>query len=124
MQKSKTNIVPYLIFGIITFVYGLGIFYLLPLSMLSLKVSLILQVFFFILIGLLVGLTLLAINLQRFLEIILTHVLLFWERQSMKLMILNNLKAHSLRNKLTSSIFSMTLAFNIFIMVQFNLIML
>jgi hypothetical protein len=80
MQKSKTNIVPYLIFGIITFVYGLGIFYLLPLSMLSLKVSLILQIFFFILIGLLVGLTLLAINLQRFLEIILTHVLLFWER--------------------------------------------
>jgi hypothetical protein len=80
MQKSKTNIVPYLIFGIITFVYGLGIFYLLPLSMLSLKVSLILQIFFFILIGLLVGLTLLAINLQRFLEIILTHVFLFWER--------------------------------------------
>jgi hypothetical protein len=62
MQKSKSNIVPYLIFGIITFLYGFGIYYLLPLSLLSLKLSLILQVFFFILMGLLLGLTLLASN--------------------------------------------------------------
>jgi hypothetical protein len=42
----------------------------------------------------------------------------------MKILVLNNLKTHSMRNKLTSAIFSMSLAFNIFIMVQFRLIML
>lgn len=57
-------------------------------------------------------------------ETLITHVMLAFEHQSMKRMILNNLKAHSLRNKLTSTIFSMALAFNIFIMVQFRLIML
>jgi hypothetical protein len=124
MARNKVNIVPYMIFGIITFLYGFSIYYLLPYSLVSLKLSLILEVFFFILMGLLLGLTLLAINLQRLLETLITHVLLIAERMSMKMMILNNLKAHSMRNKLTSTIFSMALAFNIFIMVQFRLIIL
>jgi hypothetical protein len=40
----------------------------------------------------------------------------------MKKMVQSNLRTHQMRNKLTSAIFSMTLAFNIFIMVQFRLI--
>jgi hypothetical protein len=117
MKKSKANVVPYIIFGMITFVYGFSIFYTMPLSLLSMKISLLLGIFLFILIGLLVGLTLMAMNLQRFVEIALTYGALFWEKQSMRLLVLNNLKTHSLRNKLTSAIFSMSLAFNIFIMV-------
>lgn len=62
MAKNKMNIVPYLIFGIITFLYGFSIYYLLPYSLLTLKLGLILEVFFFILMGLLLGLVLLAIN--------------------------------------------------------------
>ena len=62
MAKNKMNIIPYLIFGTITFLYGFAIYYLLPYSLLTLKIGLILQVFFFILIGLLLGLVLLAIN--------------------------------------------------------------
>jgi hypothetical protein len=95
-----------------------------PLSLLSMKLSLLLGIFLFILIGLLMGLTLMAMNLQRFIEIGLTYMSLFWEKESMKILVLNNLKTHSMRNKLTSAIFSMSLAFNIFIMVQFRLIML
>jgi hypothetical protein len=95
-----------------------------PLSLLSMKLSLLLGIFLFILIGLLMGLTLMAMNLQRFIEIGLTYLSLFWEKESMKILVLNNLKTHSMRNKLTSAIFSMSLAFNIFIMVQFRLIML
>jgi hypothetical protein len=117
MKKSKANVVPYIIFGMITFIYGFSIFYTMPLSLLSMKISLLLGIFLFILIGLLVGLTLMAMNLQRFVEIALTYGALFWEKQSMRLLVLNNLKTHSLRNKLTSAIFSMSLAFNIFIMV-------
>ena len=62
MKKSDANVVPYLIFGVITFLYGFAIYYLLPLALLSMKISLILNVFFFILLGLLLGLTLLALN--------------------------------------------------------------
>ena len=122
MKKSGMNRIPYIIFGLITFIYGLGMFYVLPLSLLSMKISLILGVFLFILMGLIFGLTLLAMNLQRLVEIALTYILLFWEQPSMKRMVLNNLSTHQMRNKLTSAIFSMTLAFNIFIMVQFRLI--
>jgi hypothetical protein len=97
-------------------------FYVLPLSLLSMKISLILGVFLFILMGLILGLTLLAMNMQRLVEMALTYTLLIWEKTSMLRMVLNNLKTHQMRNKLTSAIFSMTLAFNIFIMVQFRLI--
>ena len=117
MKKSKVNVVPYIFFGLITILYGFVIFYTLPLSFLSMKLSLILGIFLFILIGLLIGLTLMAMNLQRILEIGLTYLLFFWEKQSMRLLVLYNLKTHSLRNKFTSAIFSMSLAFNIFIMV-------
>lgn len=54
---------------------------------------------------------------------LITYIVFFWEKTSMKLLVLNNLKAHSMRNKLTTAIFSITLAFNIFNMVQFKLIL-
>ena len=77
----------------------------------------ILKVFFLILLGMLFGLTLFASNLQRYLEVILTYILFCWEKESMRRMILNNLKAHQMRNKLTALIFSMALGFLIFLMV-------
>ena len=43
--------------------------------MLSFNYSLILQILFAILIGMIIGLALLAFNLQRFLEIALTYVM-------------------------------------------------
>jgi len=55
--------VPPLIFGLITFLYGFAIYYLLPLALLSLDLGLTLEVFFFILIGLLLGISILAINI-------------------------------------------------------------
>lgn len=94
MKKSGVNRVPYIIFGLITFLYGLGMFYVLPLSLLSMKISLILGVFLFILMGLILGLTLLAMNLQRLVEIALTYIIFFWEKPSMLKMVLNNLRTH------------------------------
>jgi len=61
--------------------------------------------------------------LQRLVEVALTYFFFWWEKPSMLMMVLSNLRTHQLRNKLTSTIFSMTLAFNIFIMVQFRLIL-
>ena len=101
--------------------YGLGIYYFLPLALLSFNFALILQIFFAILLGMLFGLSLLAFNLQRFVELILVYVLLFWERKSMRQMIFKNLAAHKLRNKMTSIIFSIAIGFIIFLVVIYNL---
>lgn len=53
----------YIVFGLTGIIYGLGIYYFLPLAMLSFNFALILQIFFAILIGMLYGLSLLAFNL-------------------------------------------------------------
>jgi hypothetical protein len=89
--------------------------------MLSMNFKLILRIFFMILLGMLFGLTLLSFNLQRLFEVVLTYVLLFFEKQSMRLLVLKNLTAHKLRNKMTSIIFSLALGFIVFLIVSYNL---
>ena len=63
MKPNEAKVIPYVIFGVITTLYGFGIYYLLPLSMLSSNLGMMLQVFFMILLGYLFGLVLLAVNL-------------------------------------------------------------
>lgn len=111
----------YIVFGVIGVTYGLGIYYFLPLAMLSFNFALILEIFFAILLGMLYGLSLLAFNLQRFVEILLTYIFLFWEKSSMRQMIFKNLTAHKLRNKMTSIIFSISIGFVIFLVVIYKL---
>lgn len=111
----------YIVFGLVAVSYGLCIYYFLPLAMLSFNFALILQIFFAILVGMLFGLSLLAFNLQRFLEIVLTYVFLFWEKSSMRQMVTKNLTAHKMRNKMTSIIYSIALGFVIFLVVVYNL---
>jgi hypothetical protein len=53
----------YVIFGMISVLYGLGVYYLLPSALLNGNFSLILIVFFAILLAMIFGLTLLAFNL-------------------------------------------------------------
>jgi hypothetical protein len=54
-------------------------------------------------------------------ETIVMSVFLFWERPAMKKLIANNLKSHAIKNKLTSTVFSMAIGFLIFLMVQYRL---
>ncbi|CDW84878.1 family protein [Stylonychia lemnae] len=122
LKKEDQQSVTYqVIFGMIAVVYGLSIFYYLPISILELDFKMILSIFFFILVGMLLGLTLLAFNLQRVLEIILVNVMLIYEKKSFRQMVLKNLLAHKIRNKMTSLIFSLALGFIIFLIVSYNL---
>jgi uncharacterized protein YacL len=91
LDPKKSNNGSYIIFGTVSIVYGLSIYYFLPLSLLSFNFSMILNIFFFILISMLFGLSMLAFNVQRFLEIILTYVFLICEKDSMRMMVLKNL---------------------------------
>jgi hypothetical protein len=121
LDENQQSMSSYIVFGVVAVIYGLSIYYFLPLAMLSFNFGLVLKIFFFILVGMLFGLSLLAFNLQRFLEIVLVYVFFFWEKESMKGMIFKNLQAHKLRNKMTSIIYSLALGFIIFLIVSYNL---
>ena len=62
-NDGSTNVGPYLLFGGITVIAGMSIFYFLPVAVLSFNIGLVLQIFFLILLGLIFGLTLIALNL-------------------------------------------------------------
>ena len=79
-------------------VYGASVYYFLPKAMLELKLNLMLQIFFLILLGMLFGLTVLASNLQGLLGKCLQSMLLFWEKPSMRNLLEKNIIAHRSRN--------------------------
>jgi len=68
------------------------------------------------------GLALIAFNVQRSLELFLVYTLLFFEKQSMKLLIRKNLSAHREANMLTAIIYSLTLGAVIYVVVAANLL--
>lgn len=117
-ENSMSNKLPYLLTGFIGSAYGIMIFFVLPLSVLSFNLGLLFEIFFLILVGMIFGLTLISINLQRMIEILVVYVLLFFEKKSMKMLILKNLSAHRATNKMTSIIYSLTLGCIIFIIVS------
>jgi hypothetical protein len=102
---------------------GITIYYLLPLSVLTFNLGLLFGIFFLILIGMIFGLALISLNLQRIFELIVVYTILIYEKSSMKLLILKNLSAHRENNKLTTLIYSLTLGSIIFIVVSANLIL-
>jgi len=112
---------PYIIFGLVTVLYGISVYYFLPLSLISLNFTLLLTIFFMILIGMFVGLVLLALNIQRLLEILMVYIFLFYEKTSTRILVLKNLVAHKQRNKMTVAIYAMSIGFLIMIIVAYNL---
>ena len=67
------------------------VYYFLPKAMLEMKMSMMLQIFFLILFGMLFGLTVLASNLQGLLGKVLQRLLLFWEKDSMRILLAKNI---------------------------------
>lgn len=72
LESGGRNIRSLLTFGIFASSYGLGVYYLLPYSLLSFNLYLVVRIFVFILFGMMFALTLIAINSQRMLEIAFT----------------------------------------------------
>ena len=80
-----------------------------------------LNMFFLILTGFILGLTLLANNLQGMLELLLAKIFFFWEVRGMRILLGKNLAMHKQRNKLTSIIYALTLGCIIFLLVAADL---
>jgi len=101
--------------------YGIAIFVFLPVALLQFNLGLLLSIFFFILLGMIFGLSLLATNIQPVFEVFAVKILLFWEKTSMKQLILKNLISHRVSNKQTSIIYSLTVGSVIFLFVALSL---
>ena len=123
IEGRSTRMVPFILFGALCVIAGITVYIVLPMALLAENASIILQVFFLILIGMILGLALLAANLRSFVEIIVSYCLLFWEKKSMRSLVKKNLIAHKRTNKLTSIIYALTLGCVIFLCVALNLVL-
>ena len=106
------------LFGFAITLYGVTIYYLLPLALLSMNLTMVSQIIIFILVGLLFALTLLAFNIQYMVERICTQLFLFFEIDSIRAMVIKNLSAHRRRNQMTGLIYSLSLGFLIFLSIS------
>ena len=123
VEDKNIKVVPYIVFGLMCTLVGVTIYVVLPAALLAENTSLILQIFFAILIGMIAGLTLLAANLRGPLETLCVYLLFFWERKSMRSLLRKNLMAHKSTNKLTSVIYALTLGCVLFLCVSLNLVL-
>lgn len=106
------------VFGLAITIYGVTIYYLLPLALLSMNLTLVSQIIIFILVGLLFALTVFAFNIQCHVERVCTSLFLFFEVRSIRAMVVKNLSAHRRRNQMTSLIYSLSLGFLIFLSIS------
>ena len=111
-QKDVTNLI---LFGLIALSYGFGVYYLLPLSLVSFNFSLASSIFLGILFGMIFALGLLSINILPYLNLFICKILLFIEYKSTRLLVVKNLIAHKERNQMTSLMIALTLGFVIFL---------
>lgn len=103
-----------LLFGIISSGFGLMIYYLLPKGLINQNVGLLLSVFFTILIGLLFGLILLSYSVQYVFEKLIAYLTLFWINKTDFILTLKNMSAHRFKNRRSSLLYSLSVAFIIF----------
>ena len=78
-------------FALVCALFGISIYYFLPLALISFNLALLINIFFWILIGLLVGFILLALNIQYLLERLIVHVFFWWTGSAMRTLIIKNL---------------------------------
>lgn len=123
ITDKNVKVLPYITFGLIFVGIGSIIYVVLPKALLAENASLILQIFFAILVSMILGLTLLTANLRGPIETFMVYLMFFWERKSMRSLLKKNLMAHKNTNKLTSIIYALTLGCVIFLVVSLNLVL-
>ena len=106
------------LFGTAITLYGVTIYYTLPMALMSMNLTLVSRIVIFILVGLLFALTLLAFNIQSYIEAFFSRIFLCFEIKSMRLMAIKNLAAHRNRNQMTALIYSLALGFLMFLSIS------
>lgn len=97
------------------------IYYLLPKGLINQDIGLLLFVFFAILMGLLIGLILLSYSVQYLLEKLIAYLTLFWVNKTDFILTLKNMSAHRFKNRRSSILYSLSVAFIIFVSVGISI---
>ena len=119
ISVEKKELKTLIVLGLMTFFYGIAIYYFLPLSLISLNFGMLGAIFLWILFGILLGFVILSINIENMLQKIVTHILLFFTSSYTKILIIKNLTAHRLKNRKTSIMYSLSIG--VFIMINVGL---
>jgi uncharacterized membrane protein len=91
------------------------IYYLLPKSFINQNVGMLLSLFFIFIGGLIAGLILLSYNFQYLLEKYIVKLFLFWIDKAEFALLLKNLSAHREKNRRSSIVYALSVAFIIFV---------
>ena len=113
-----------LLVGLLLTVAGIVIYYGLPSALLANDVALLFNIFLVLLAGMMIGLVLLALNLQPLLESFLVWLLFklfFFESRALPAIVWKNLQAHRSRNRKTAITYAVALGFIIFLSVGVRL---
>jgi len=111
-----------LIIGIVFVVFGGGVYYVFPLSLITQHLSLLLICFFALLCAMLAGLSLLAFNVHHLLQkLIIALLLSWWEKPSLLHVLAKNIISHKVRNQKTYCMYSLSLGFILMIVVVYQL---
>jgi len=97
------------IIGAFLSVFGFGAYYIFPLSLVSGNLGFLLNSMFVLLVVLVLGLVVIALNFQQLLNQLFMRVLFFWEKSAIKSIVLKNMIAHKMRNRKTSILYSVSL---------------
>jgi len=104
--------------GFFLALFGFMIYYLMPLALLSGSLTMLLDIFFGLLLAMLLGLVVLALNCSQLVEQLLLLVLFrWWENRAVCALVRKNLCAHRERNKHAAVMFSLATAFVVFLAV-------
>jgi hypothetical protein len=101
--------------------FGGMVYYLMPLALVAFDLTLLLYIFLGLLVGMLAGLTMLALNLERPLEHLIANVFLFWAGPATHSTLHKNLVAHRPRNRKTTLMYSLAIGFILFVIVTLSL---
>ena len=123
IQRSSTYAFPstQFIIGLVMMTFGLLIYYLFPLALLSVNLTLLLYIFFGLILGMLLGMAMLVLSLEQLLEKFVVYIFCWWEKSAIITAVIKNQSAHRRRNKKTSLMYALSLGFIVFMSVSFQL---
>lgn len=101
--------------------FGGAIYYVFPLALLTYNLSLLMNIFVFLLLGMLLGLVMLALNAEHLLEKAIVIACIWWESPAIRSIVIKNLVAHRSRNRKTTIMYALSLGFIIFVNVAYNI---
>eukprot|EP00919_Chromeraceae_sp_WS-2016_P038079 GHVR01090948.1.p1 GENE.GHVR01090948.1~~GHVR01090948.1.p1 ORF type:complete len:516 (-),score=82.14 GHVR01090948.1:126-1601(-) len=96
-------------------ILGIGVYIIVPYAFVNYNLELLVWVFIFVLFGMMLGLVLLALNIEQIIEHMVVIIFLFWETRVVRTLVLSNLISHRERNRKTSIMYTLSLGVIIFI---------